>query len=58
MHHKSLDAGKKLILMGGCTKNVILDLKREFGAQFKNFLLTSWANNEKEARELMDAASC
>lgn len=57
MHHKSLDAGKKVILMYGCTKEVILALKREFGPQFKNFLISGWVNTEAEAQELIAAAS-
>jgi len=55
MHHKSLDAGKKLILMG-VGKDEIPALKREFGKQFKRCMLTMWASSLKEADEILRLA--
>lgn len=55
MHHKSLDAGKKLIL--GAGKDEMLALKKEFGPQFKNIMLNMWANSKQEAHEILELAS-
>ncbi|MCY2932275.1 MAG: hypothetical protein NTV86_22830 [Planctomycetota bacterium] len=55
MHHKSLDAGKKLIL--GADKSEMLALKKEFGKQFKNIMLNMWAETPQQAEEILKLAS-
>ncbi|MCY2925647.1 MAG: hypothetical protein NT031_09430 [Planctomycetota bacterium] len=55
MHHKSLDAGKKLIL--GASKDEMLALKKEFGTQFKNIMLNMWAETPAQAQEILTLAA-
>ena len=55
MHHKALDAGKKLIL--GANRDEMLALKKEFGKQFKNIMLAMWASSRPEADEILKFAS-
>jgi hypothetical protein len=55
MHHKTLDAGKKLIL--GASKEEMLALKKEFGSQFKNIMLNMWAPSLEEANEILELAA-
>ncbi|MEI6808107.1 MAG: hypothetical protein WCN95_05245 [bacterium] len=55
LHHKSLDAGKKLIL--AANKDEMLALKKEFGCQFKDIMLTMWADSKQAAEEILELAS-
>jgi len=57
MYHKTLDAGKKL-LVGVDTFEHLLALKREFGVQAKGFLLNCRAETPAQAREYIKAMEC
>ena len=53
LHHKTLDAGKKLFI-GADTEDQLLALKREFGEQCKQMLIGSPANTADEARRKLE----
>jgi 5-methyltetrahydrofolate--homocysteine methyltransferase len=57
MHHKSLDAGKRLFLGVG-SKEDLLALKREFGQQTKLMLINMSAKSQEEAEEYLHAMEC
>ncbi|MHB9022919.1 MAG: hypothetical protein ACYC7E_01905 [Armatimonadota bacterium] len=57
MHHKSLDAGKRLFL-GIANKEELLALKREFGQQTKMMLINMPAKSKEEAEEYLRIMEC
>ena len=55
MHHKTLDAGKKLYL--GCTSlDSMKAMRREFGKQLNQCLIGTGAQTHKDAERLIAAA--
>jgi len=52
LHHKTLDAGKKLMIGGG-GREQLLALKREFGAKSKGMHLSLWAETVGEAERMI-----
>ena len=55
LFHKTFDAGKKVIINGG-NADTLKALKKEFGQQFKQFMLWFWAESPKQAEEAMKIA--
>ena len=56
LYHKTFDAGKKMLI--GCdTADNLKRLKKEFGPQFKQFLINMWTPSLKEAEESLNVAS-
>jgi len=55
LYHKTFDAGKKMLI--GCDSVASLRrLKKEFGPQFKQFLINVWAASRKDAEEMLRVA--
>ena len=57
LYHKTLDAGKKL-LIGADFADTLRTLKKEFGAQFKGMYIGMGAASVAEAAELLRVAEC
>ncbi|MGD0093308.1 MAG: hypothetical protein ABSE73_25615, partial [Planctomycetota bacterium] len=56
LYHKTFDAGKKMLI--GCDSLAsLLRLKKEFGPQFKQFLIGMGVKSPREAEEILKAAS-
>ena len=57
LFHKTVEAGKKGIMMGRMTPEIVRGLKREFGEKLKQIALKTWVQSEDEARAIIDAAT-
>jgi len=57
LYHKTVEAGKKLILLGGCTVDNLTAMKREFGPKLKQFMINFWAESPAEAGKILQLAS-
>ena len=58
MHHKTVDAGKK-VFISAANKAELLALKKEFGPKLKQFLIEcGWKMTLPEAEELLEIARC
>jgi 5-methyltetrahydrofolate--homocysteine methyltransferase len=56
LYHKTFDAGKKMLI--GCdAPDNLKRLKKEFGPQFKQFLINMWTPSLKNAQECLRVAS-
>jgi hypothetical protein len=56
LYHKTFDAGKK-VFVGIGSKEGFYALKKEFGEQFKQFMIACWFQMKpSEGRELIKAA--
>jgi hypothetical protein len=56
LYHKTFDAGKKMLI--GCDSlESLLKLKKEFGPQFKQFLINMGAKSPQDAEQILRAAS-
>lgn len=57
IYHKTVDAGKKLMVNQCDTIDDLKAMKKEFGPKLKQFLITFWPKNMKEAEEVIKVAS-
>ncbi len=57
LYHKTVEAGKKVILVGGVTLDTLAALKKEFGEKLKQFILGMRAETPAQAEEFIHAAS-
>ena len=55
-YHKTIEAGKKLIVGG--SREEIVALKREFGTDLKQFLISTQVGRPEELDEILDLVSC
>lgn len=58
LYHKTIEAGKKLMVNGAATLENVRALKREFGEGFKQFLITGQAGSVEEAERIINEAEC
>lgn len=56
LYHKTVEAGKKLMIGGVATREHVEVFKREFGRKFKQFLITGRAESVEEAEAIIHAA--
>lgn len=56
LYHKTVDAGKKLMVHGIATVEHVETFKREFGPKFKQFLITGRARSKEQAEEIIRRA--
>lgn len=56
-YHKTLEAGKKLVLFGFHGKDNLRAFRREFRSTLDNFMLQMWAESPSQAQELLAMAS-
>jgi hypothetical protein len=56
LFHKTIDAGKKVLLTAGVTMESLAALKREFGPKLKQFMFTTRARTPEEAQAMLDLA--
>lgn len=52
-YHRVLDAGKKLFVIGVENRDQLVALKREFGTQSKNMLISLWVQSQREAEQCL-----
>jgi len=52
LFHKTFDAGKKVLISGGGAEQ-LKTLKKEFGRNFRNFMLNVWAETPRQGEELL-----
>ena len=57
LYHRTVEAGKKVILVGGVTAEILCDLKKEFGEKLKLFALGMRAETPEQAEEFIRIAS-
>lgn len=56
-YHKTVDAGKKVILFEFSGRENLIAFKKEFGPKLKKFMLSIQTNTLREAQELLDIVS-
>ncbi|MFH1571759.1 MAG: hypothetical protein ABIL09_27465, partial [Gemmatimonadota bacterium] len=49
LYHKTVDAGKKIILLGSPSLDELAGLKREFGTKLRHFMISVHAKTLEEA---------
>jgi len=55
LYHKTVEAGKK-VFVGGASVESLLDMKREFGDDLKQFLIAMQVASPEQAAEVMRIA--
>lgn len=56
-YHKTIEAGKKIILLGFHGEENLRIFKKEFGAKFKHFMIAMSAESLKQAQEFLELVS-
>lgn len=56
-YHKTIEAGKKMVLLQYPSVEELRALKREFGSQLKHFLISIEAQSQQEAEEILQLVS-
>jgi hypothetical protein len=57
LFHRIVEAGKKVILIGGFNVEIVAELKREFGEGLKQIALKTWVKSKAEAEAIIQAAT-
>ena len=56
-YHKTIEAGKKIILLGFHGEENLRIFKKEFGAKFKHFMIAMSAESREQAQEFLELVS-
>ena len=56
-YHKTIESGKKVILLGFSGKDNLDAFKREFGVKFKHFMIGMRADTFADAEKILSAVS-